>query len=83
MQTITLRAHVGKDGILHLDVPVALQDADLEITLTIQPSPPTQVTTSEELGWSPGFFDRTFGAWQGEPLVRESQGEYPLRDELL
>ena len=30
MQKIVLRARVGKDGILHLDVPVAIHDADLD-----------------------------------------------------
>lgn len=23
--------------------------------------------TPEDLGWSPGFFEKTAGAWQGEP----------------
>ncbi len=36
----------------------------------------------EELGWPPGFFERTAGAWQGEPLVREPQGKYEDRDKL-
>lgn len=26
-------------------------------------------------GWPPGFFERTAGAWQGEPLERAPQGE--------
>lgn len=39
--------------------------------------------TTEELGWPPGFFERTAGAWKGEPLVRESQGTHEERDELL
>jgi hypothetical protein len=25
--------------------------------------------------WPPGLFERTAGAWQGEPLVREPEGE--------
>lgn len=37
-------------------------------------------TVRDSLGWSPGFFERTAGAWQGEPLVRPSQGEYDERD---
>lgn len=31
--------------------------------------------TPEELGWSPGFFERTAGCFEGEPLVRYPQGE--------
>ena len=84
MQKITLRSHVGDDGILHLDVPIGVHDADLEITVTIQPvDAQAEAKTPEELGWSPGFFDRTFCFWEGETLVREPQGEYEQRDELL
>ncbi|MEQ9550532.1 MAG: type II toxin-antitoxin system ParD family antitoxin [Coleofasciculus sp. G3-WIS-01] len=35
--------------------------------------------TPEELGWSPSFFERTAGKWQGEPLTRGEQGEYEQR----
>ena len=31
--------------------------------------------TPEKLGWSPGFFERTAGSFEGEPLVRYPQGE--------
>ncbi|MBD2579163.1 hypothetical protein [Oscillatoria sp. FACHB-1406] len=30
--------------------------------------------------WTPGFFERTAGAWQGEPLERGSQGQCDRRD---
>jgi hypothetical protein len=77
MQTITLHSHVGEDRILHLDVPVGLIDADLEVTLTVQ-----AVKSLPEGSWSPGFFEKTFGAWEGEPLVREEQGEFEQRESL-
>ncbi len=51
MQTITLRSHVGSDGILHLEVPVGLTDAELEVTVTIQPVTPSKVKTLLELGY--------------------------------
>jgi antitoxin ParD1/3/4 len=35
--------------------------------------------TPEELGWSPGFFEKTAGKWQGELLTRGEQGEYEQR----
>lgn len=82
MQSITLRSHVGTDGILHLDVPVGLHDTDLEVTVTLKPVTPKMEKTPEELGWPPGFFERTAGAWQGEPLTRGAQGEYEKRDNL-
>jgi hypothetical protein len=30
-------------------------------------------------GWPAGLFERTAGAWQGEPLTREPQGDYEQR----
>lgn len=33
-------------------------------------------------GWPVGFFEATAGAWAGEPLVREPQGDYEQRLEL-
>jgi plasmid stability protein len=36
-------------------------------------------TTPEELGWRTGFFEKTAGKWQGEPLTRGEQGEYDQR----
>jgi hypothetical protein len=76
MSTITIRSHVGADGILKLQLPIGYTDADIEVTLTIKPViPPTEVKTPEELGWSPGFFEKTFGAWEGEALIREPQEE--------
>ncbi|MBT9612541.1 MAG: hypothetical protein IV108_04645 [Burkholderiales bacterium] len=32
--------------------------------------------------WPVGYFEQVFGQWQGEPLVRPSQGEYEERLEL-
>lgn len=32
--------------------------------------------------WPDGFYETTAGAWVGEPLVREPQGDYEQRLEL-
>ena len=82
MKKIKLRSQVGKDGILHLDIPVTIKETELEVIVTFKPVVQNK-PTPEDLGWSPGFFERTAGAWQGEPLVRGSQGEYEQREELL
>ena len=39
--------------------------------------------TPEELGWPPGFFERTFGCLQDDPIVRWPQGEYEEREQIL
>ena len=77
MQSITLHSHVGEDGILHLDIPVGLTDAELEVTVTVQP-----VSTPEGKGWPPGFFEETFGSLRDELLEREPQGELQEREPL-
>ncbi|MBU6230761.1 MAG: hypothetical protein KGQ93_13895 [Cyanobacteria bacterium REEB459] len=41
---------------------------------------PNSPKSDHYLGWSPGFFERTAGAWQGEPLERGDQGECDQRD---
>ena len=64
MQNIKLRSHVGKDGILHLDVPVGMTDREIEVIVTIQ------AVTPEYKGWMPGFFEEVIGGWVGEPLER-------------
>jgi hypothetical protein len=38
---------------------------------------------AEALGWPPGYFEQTYGAFRDEPLERGPQGEYPVREELL
>ncbi len=75
-QNISIRSHVGSDGILHLEVPVKMKDTDIVVTMRVRSFPAvSDVTKLEELGWSPGFFEETFGTWEGEPLIQASQGE--------
>ena len=37
---------------------------------------------TKDLGWPPGFFEETYGSFSDQPLVREPQGEYEVREEL-
>ncbi|ELS02446.1 hypothetical protein Xen7305DRAFT_00021600 [Xenococcus sp. PCC 7305] len=82
MQTIKLKSHVGDDGILHLDVPTDVKNAELEVVVTFNNPIPTS-ENRKKLKWSPGFFDKTAGAWEGAPLQREPQGEYESREKLF
>jgi hypothetical protein len=83
MQSIKLQSHVGPDGVLKLEIPLDLRDTDLEVLVVVQPLVLTPVAASEDLGWPPSFFEETAGAWAGELLVRDEQGDYETRDELL
>ncbi|MEL6815876.1 MAG: hypothetical protein AAFP03_13840 [Cyanobacteria bacterium J06598_3] len=80
MQSITLRAHVGVDGILHLELPVSAKEQELEVTVLYQPvQADSQSQSPEALGYSPNFFEETAGAWKGEPLIRGEQGDCDRR----
>lgn len=72
MQSVTLRHRVGEDGILHLDVPVGLNDAELEVTITFKEVRPV-TTISEELEWKE-FIERTYGSCADDPIVIDGEG---------
>jgi hypothetical protein len=83
MDAIKLRSHVGPDGILKLEVPVGVKNADLDVVVNVElVGNGVSAKTPEELGWPEGFFEKTAGAWSGEPLVREPQGNYETRKPL-
>ncbi len=80
MQSVKLHSHVGRDGILKLEVPVGMSEVDLEVVVIVQPL--AQASTDRPVAsWPPGFFKRVAGGWRGE-LVREPQGEYEARKPL-
>ena len=75
MESLKLRYRVGVDGILHLDVPVGWQDAELEVTVMIEPvKSTTTAETPQGKGWPAGFFEETFGCLKDDPLVIDSEG---------
>ncbi len=86
METIRLKSQVGADGVLNLSIPTEFSETELEVVLVVQPmvkaATASGEVTSEKLGWPPGFFDETFGCLRDDPLTREAQGEYEMREEL-
>ena len=86
MISFKTKAHIGTNGTLTVDVPTPLRETDVEVMVVVQPLPASGTVpvtpTPEELGWPPGFFEQTAGAWQGEPLERGPQGEYEPREKL-
>jgi hypothetical protein len=79
METITVHSHVGEDGVLNLQVPLLVTNTDLEVVIMVQPLKSVSTPSS---AWPEGFFEAVAGGWQGEPLVREPQGDYETRDDL-
>ncbi|MDJ0719901.1 MAG: hypothetical protein QNJ54_37730 [Prochloraceae cyanobacterium] len=80
IQNIKLNSHVASDGILRLEVPLAITDADVQVTISIVSATPNNRKTPEELGWPQDFFERTAGALEQDPLLRYPQGELPQKD---
>lgn len=76
MQTIHVLEKTGKDGVLHLNIPLGQPEAEFDVVLHLQPKhAPTG--TPEERGWPPGYFENTFGSITDETFVRPPQGELP------
>jgi hypothetical protein len=70
MNSIALKTYTGVDGQLRLDVPTALIDTDIEVIVIMQPVTTKPTVKPEDLGWPPGFFEKTFGSFKDEPLER-------------
>ncbi|PSF31161.1 hypothetical protein C7H19_23160 [Aphanothece hegewaldii CCALA 016] len=74
MQSIQLRSRVNEDGIINLQVPLELANHELDVVIVYQlVEVRTEEKLANDLGYPPDFFEKTAGAWQGEPLVRGEQ----------
>jgi hypothetical protein len=83
MTHLELRARIGPDGMLTLNVPVGMSEANQEVKVIVESADAavglTAKMTRDE--WA-RFVDETAGAWMGEH-ERPAQGEFEVRDELL
>lgn len=78
MQRILVRSKVGSDGVLHLSLPLGLEDVDREVQVTVEScSPSPAMTPTEWCEW----VDSMAGSWQGD-FERPAQGEYEVREPL-
>ncbi len=77
MKTIQLISHVGTDGVLNIQLPQELQNQELEVLVVVQP-----VKKTQENGWSPDFFERTYGSTAQDPIERPPQGEFKIMESL-
>ncbi len=71
MRSIVMRSRSGPDGIVHLDVPSGLREAEVEVIVILHPIAEFPSGQAKDLGWSPGFFESVVGGWQGEPPERQ------------
>ncbi|MBW4516395.1 MAG: hypothetical protein KME11_14385 [Timaviella obliquedivisa GSE-PSE-MK23-08B] len=73
MNRITLRSHIGNDGLLTIRLP-DMRDTDVEVTIVYQISQPH---VSEAVSLS-----QFYGCIQDDSLIRYPQGEQPERESL-
>ena len=78
MNRIVMKSKVSSDGILHLSVPVGLEEAEKEVQVTVEPCAAKKPMTQQE--WR-DWVDSMAGSWQGE-FERPPQGDYEQRAPL-
>jgi len=54
----------------------------MEVLLVLQPADQKTADMSESSGWPSDFFKITAGAFKDNPLKREAQGEYEIRESI-
>lgn len=79
METMKVKARIGADGILKLEVPTGLSAGEVEVVLVMQEAEPQAVDAN---GWPIGFFDRTYGALADDPIERPPQLPLEERDPI-
>jgi hypothetical protein len=77
MNRMVVKSTVSSDGVLHLALPMGIEEANKEVQVTVEPLLPAPVSQEEwkELVLSTG------GKWQGE-FERPEQGTYEEREPL-
>jgi hypothetical protein len=78
MNRIVVKSKVSSDGILHLSLPVGVEEADNEVRVTVESLAPKKPMTQEQ--WR-SWVDSMAGTWQGD-FERPPQGEYEQREPL-
>jgi hypothetical protein len=77
MDRVVVKSTVSSDGILHLALPMGIEEANREVQVTVEPLPPA--TMSQEK-WQELLRSRG-GKWQGD-FQRSEQGDDERRKPL-
>jgi hypothetical protein len=73
MQSITLKSHIGSNGLLKVHLP-GVGGTDIEVVIVYQTSLPKGVETASLL--------RFYGCIQDDSFIRHPQNEQPEREPL-
>ena len=77
MNRMVVKSTVSSDGVLHLALPIGIEEANKEVQVTVESALPVPVSQEE---WQDLILS-TAGKWQGE-FERPDQGEYEEREPL-
>lgn len=77
MNRIVVKSTVSSDGVLHLALPIGMEEANKEVQVTVEAALPVPVSQEE---WQELILS-TAGKWEGE-FARPEQGEYEQREPL-
>jgi hypothetical protein len=75
MESIKVRQHIGRDGILHLEIPVGLREQDMEVMVIYQPVP--SLKTAEP------SLEALYGICADDPIVFGDRGISEALDDDL
>jgi hypothetical protein len=82
VQTLRVTGRTGKDGVLHVSIPLGAPEADFEVVLVVQPKATEPSSAApDQPGWSPDYFNLA-GSIDDETFVRPPQGELPKPMEM-
>jgi hypothetical protein len=92
MLTVETTTHIGSDGILRLETPVAIKDHDVRVVLVVQEEPPAtsaekkpgEVRTSvAERLKAAGIISPPKGAWNAVPYEPPDIPGPPISETLV
>jgi hypothetical protein len=77
MNRVVVKSKISRDGVLHLDLAMGLEEANKEVQVTVEPIALAPMSSEQ---WRSGVL-ATAGKWQGE-FERPDQGTYEQREPL-
>lgn len=79
MQSIKLNTYVGDDGILQLQIPVGVSNAEMEVMVIYHP---TTADTTQPNSRSVVSDEELESGWADEPTVRPKSSKSEIREEM-
>lgn len=77
MNRMVIKSKVGSDGVLHLALPVGMEEANKEVQVTVEALTSKKEMTQEE--WE-AWVEATAGSITDPTFIRHPQGELEERD---